>query len=84
MYKVVLTKSAEKELIKIPKAYSNNIVKHLVDLVNNPRPDGCKKLVGLDNIYRIRVGLYRIVYRIEDEILYIEVIKIGHRKDVYR
>jgi mRNA interferase RelE/StbE len=55
-----------------------------VDLVNNPRPDGCKKLVGLDNIYRIRVGLYRIVYRIEDEILYIEVIKIGHRKDVYR
>ena len=84
MYKVVLTKSAEKELFKIPKVYSVNIVKHLVELINNPRPNGCKKLSGYENIYRIRVGMYRIVYQIEDEILYIEVIKIGHRKDIYR
>jgi len=84
MYKVVLTKSAEKELLKIPKVYSENIVKHLVELINNPRPNGCKKLSGYEDIYRIRVGMYRIVYRIEDDILYIEVIKIGHRKDVYQ
>jgi len=84
MYKVVLTKSAEKELFKIPKVYSVNIVKHLVELINNPRPNGCKKLSGYESIYRIWVGMYRIVYQIEDEILYIEVIKIGHRKDIYR
>ncbi|MDD4967858.1 MAG: type II toxin-antitoxin system RelE/ParE family toxin [Paludibacter sp.] len=84
MYKVVLTKSAEKELIKVPKVYSKNIIKHLKDLINNPRPIGCKKLSGYDNIYRIRIGMYRIVYRIEDDILYIEVIKIGHRKNVYQ
>jgi len=84
MYKVVLTKSAEKELLKIPKVYSENIVKHLVELINNPRPNGCKKLSGYEDIYRIRVGMYRVVYRIEDDILYIEVIKIGHRKDVYQ
>ena len=84
MYKVVLTKSAEKELLKIPRVYSENIVKHLVELINNPRPNGCKKLSGYEDIYRIRVGMYRIVYRIEDDILYIEVIKIGHRKDVYQ
>ena len=84
MYKVVLTKSDEKELLKIPKVYSQNIVKHLVELINNPRPNGCKKLSGYEDIYRIRVGIYRIVYRIEDDVLYIEVIKIAHRKDVYQ
>lgn len=84
MYKVVLTKSAEKELLKIPKVYSSNLVNHLVELTNNPRPNGCKKLSGYEDIYRIRVGIYRIIYRIEDKILYIEIIKIGHRKDVYQ
>jgi len=64
--------------------YSQNIVKHLVELINNPRPNGCKKLSGYEDIYRIRVGIYRIVYRIEDDVLYIEVIKIAHRKDVYQ
>ena len=84
MYKVVLTKSAEKELFKIPKIYSSNIVNHLLELTNNPRPNGCKKLSGYEDIYRIRVGIYRIIYRIEDKILHIEIIKIGHRKDVYQ
>ena len=64
--------------------YSQNIVKHLVELINNPLPNGCKKLSGYEDIYRIRVGIYRIVYRIEDDVLYIEVIKIAHRKDVYQ
>jgi len=83
MYKVVLTKSAEKELSQIPKAYIENILKHLQELIHIPRPNECKKLKGYENIYRIRIGIYQIVYRIEDKILYIEVIKIGHRKDVY-
>ena len=53
MYKVVLTKSAEKELFKIPKVYSANIGKHLVELINSPHPNGCKKLSGYESIYRI-------------------------------
>ena len=60
MYKVFLKKSAEKKLFKIPKVYSANIGKQLVELINSPHPNGCKKLSGYENIYRIRVGMYRI------------------------
>ncbi len=53
-------------------------------LAVNPRPKGVKKLSGLDDLYRIRVGDYRIVYQIHDDRLIVLVVRIGHRKDVYR
>ncbi len=53
-------------------------------LAANPRPKGVKKLTGLDNLYRIRAGDYRIVYQIRDDRLIVLVVRIGHRKDVYR
>lgn len=53
-------------------------------LAVNPRPHGTKKLVGLDQLFRVRVGDYRIVYQIQDDKLVVLVVGIGHRKDVYR
>jgi len=84
MYKVILKKSAKKDLLNIPDKYYNLIGKHLLDLEQNPRPFGYIKLADTDNTYRIRVGVYRIIYTIEDEILTVEVIKIDHRSSVYK
>ncbi len=53
-------------------------------LADEPRPPGCRKLAGYDSVYRVRVGVYRILYEIEDRRVTVIVLKIGHRKDVYR
>lgn len=71
------------ELAEIPKVYYNKIVEHIYSLAANPRPAYCKKLKNTENEYRIRVGVYRIIYTIEDEIVIITIVKIAHRKDVY-
>ncbi len=84
MYSIVFKKSAEKDLDKIPNLYYNAIISKIKQLANNPHPNGCKKLVGRDDLWRVRAGDYRIIYCIKDEILIIEVINIGHRKDVYK
>ena len=83
MYKVVLKKSAEKDLTTINPVYYNSVSAHLEGLAENPRPFGCVKLAGFVNHYRIRVGVFRIIYSIKDDILTVEVIKIGHRSNVY-
>ena len=56
----------------------------ILDLADNPRPFGVKKLEGFDDFYRIKKGNYRIIYTIEDDILTVEVLKVGNRKDVYK
>lgn len=84
MYNVVLKKSAEKDLGKINPVYYNSVVAHIKGLAENPRPFGSAKLSVSKNAYRIRVGIYRIIYSIEDDILTVEVIKIDHRSSVYK
>jgi mRNA interferase RelE/StbE len=81
-YKLVLKKSAAKEIEKLPQADRVRIIAKISDLSTNPRPDGCKKLSGQEK-YRIRQGDYRILYQIQDHQLVITVVKVGHRKDVY-
>ena len=83
MYRLEIRKSAVKELEKVSKVYYKSIRAAICELEDDPRPNGCKKLHGTDDLYRIRVGMYRIVYTIQDTVLYIEIIKIGHRKDIY-
>jgi mRNA interferase RelE/StbE len=56
----------------------------IADLAETPRPDGVRKIVGSEDAYRIRVGDYRIVYKIVDRVLTVFVVRVGHRKDVYR
>ena len=82
-YSIEIKKSATKEMAKILKLQLQRIVAKMQSLLADPRPDGCKKL-SADEKYRIRVGDYRILYKIEDNQLIIYVVKVGHRKGVYR
>lgn len=82
-YKIYIKPTAVKELQKIPKRDLSRIIGKIRSLSSNPRPPGCEKLTA-DEKYRIRQGRYRIVYSIEDDKLVVLVIKIGHRKDIYR
>lgn len=83
MYKVLIDKRVRKDIDKIPKVFAKKIIVAIEDLANSPRPSGCKKLIDFDDLYRIRVGKYRIIYSIEDEVLTVIVIKIGHRQSIY-
>ena len=81
-YSLSFSKQALKELSKINEPFYANIKQAITDLTENPHPMGYKKLKGRDG-YRIRVGIYRIIYDIFDGELIVEIITIGHRKDVY-
>lgn len=83
-YNIRIKPSAAKELELIPnKKDRQKIVTRIQMLADNPRPSGCQKLSSQER-YRIRQGWYRIIYAIDDQLITIFVIKIGHRKDVYR
>ena len=83
-YKVSIKRSAVKEIEAIPqKKERQRIIRRIGQLAEDPRPPGAKKLSG-NNKYRVRQGSYRIVYSIEDDELIVIVVKVGHRKDVYR
>ena len=82
-YTVKFTKSAEKDLALIPKIYYNNIVEHIFLLQKEPRPHGVIKLKGYTHTYRIRVGVYRVLYEISDKEISILIIAIVHRKESY-
>lgn len=84
MYRVVISRGAEKDLEKLSKKVLLPVSHAIDSLEENPRPAGCKKLKGItENLWRIRVGDYRIIYAIADEIRIVDVRKVGHRKDVY-
>ena len=82
-YKIQIKPSAVKELEKLPKKDIQKIINKIQSLSSEPRPSNCEKLSG-DEKYRVRQGNYRIVYSIEDDKLIIFIIKIGHRRDVYK
>jgi mRNA interferase RelE/StbE len=82
-YKVFIKSSAAKELARLPKKDIQRIISKIKSLSVDPRPHGCEKLSAQER-YRIRQGNYRIVYSIEDEKLFVYVIKIAHRSDVYK
>ncbi len=82
MYQVVIEKQAQKQLAKISPPDYNKIVAAIKGLASDPRPFGYKKLKGRPG-YRIRVGDYRIIYQVKDNVLTVFVLVIGHRRDVY-
>jgi len=84
MFKVIIKPSAEKQLDRLPASDRRRVVAALEDLRRDPRPPGCVKLTGEDDLWRIRVGVYRVVYQIRDVELTMLVVRIAHRKDVYR
>jgi mRNA interferase RelE/StbE len=82
-YKVIVTRSAEKELASLPVDVILRIREAIQLLATNPRPSGCKKLTGKKDLYRIHVDNYRIIYSIHDGILTVTVLAIGDRKNIY-
>lgn len=83
MYKVRIERKAQKKLVRIPEPYYTKIKTAILALSHDPRPQGYKKLKGRD-CYRIRVADYRVIYEIFDDVLLIQVINVGNRKDIYR
>ena len=82
-YSIFFRKSVWKDFDPIPKRDLKRILDRIATLAVHPRPHGCEKLSGQER-YRLRQGRYRIVYSVEDDKLAVWVVKVGHRKDVYR
>ena len=83
-YKIEITATAEKSLKKIPKKDLQKIIEAIQVLAISPFPDGCRKLRGEEDVYRVRQGNYRIIYEVIGSKLIVLVLKIGHRKDIYK
>jgi mRNA interferase RelE/StbE len=83
-YRVLFKTSADRSLKKLPDNIQRRIVAEVEMLARNPRPEGVIKLTGVENLWRIRIGDYRVVYEIHDDRLIILVMRVAHRKDVYR
>jgi mRNA interferase RelE/StbE len=82
-YRVLVKRSAAKEIEALPKKDRVRVVRRIGALADDPRPPGCEKLSARER-YRVRQGAYRIVYSIDDDVLTVWVVKVGHRSDVYR
>lgn len=83
-YSVELTRSADRELWKVPEPLRSRLFRSIKALGEEPRPAGCKKLVGSKDGYRVRVGSYRILYSIQDKLCIVRIESVGDRKDIYR
>lgn len=82
-YELQFRQSVTRDLRELPKKDLRRVLGRIAALADDPWPPGCEKLAGLDR-YRVRQGRYRILYEIEDSRLVVQVVKVGHRRDVYR
>ena len=84
MYRVLIERAAERALARLSRELHGRIITAIQGLAENPRPHGCRKLTGSQNDWRIRVGDYRVIYEIADEIRIVRVHRVRHRRDIYR
>jgi mRNA interferase RelE/StbE len=83
-YGVTLARSARKELEDLDSALVNRVFPLIESLARNPRPRGCKKLSGGQNLWRIRLGNYRVLYHIDDSAKTVDIVAVRHRREAYR
>ncbi|WP_295385613.1 type II toxin-antitoxin system RelE/ParE family toxin [uncultured Thiodictyon sp.] len=83
-YRIEIKRNARKALLSLPHAYRSRIGEAIDSLASDPRKPGTRKLEGSESLYRLRVGDYRVIYEIQDARLIIVVVKVGHRREVYR
>jgi mRNA interferase RelE/StbE len=83
-YEVEIAPAAKRQIKKLPRDVQQKLVAKLEELAFEPRPDGVKKLEGSENLYRLRLEKYRIIYEIQDSLLLVTVVKVKHRRDIYR
>jgi mRNA interferase RelE/StbE len=84
MYRVLLERGAERDLRQLSAKARDRVIAEMQALAENPRPSNCRKLAGTENDWRIRVGDYRVIYEIIDDIREVRVNRVRHRRDVYR
>ena len=84
MYQVLLARSAEKDLSKVPSEVHGRLIAAIQGLGNNPRPAGSRKLAGTKSDWRIRVGDYRVIYEITDSVRIVFINRVRHRREAYR
>ncbi len=83
-YEIEISRTAEKQLKKLPEKQQLRVVRAVLALADEPRPRGTRKLAGYEDVFRIRVGRFRVLYSVSESRLIVLILKIGHRKDVYR
>jgi mRNA interferase RelE/StbE len=83
-YRIELTTRAARQLEELEPRDRKRIAARIDALATDPRPASARKLAGSDDLYRIRAGDYRVIYRVQDRVVLITVIRIGHRRDIYR
>ena len=84
-YSLTIKSSAAKELQGVSdKATLSRLIEKIKSLATQPRPSGSEKLAGRSNLYRVRQGKYRVIYSVDDRPRVVDVVKVGHRRDVYR
>jgi len=83
MYKITITRSAEKDLKKLDREIKNRLVNEILSLATDTRPHGCRKVLSEKHLWRIRSGDWRIGYEIDDSAKEVTVIRIGHRSEFY-
>ncbi len=83
-YDIEISETAEKQLKKLQRGDQRRVARAIVALADEPRPRGSRKLSGYNDVFRIRVGRYRVTYSVSGNRLIVIILKIGHRKDVYR
>ena len=81
-YDIILSKTARKQLRKLPLKVAERLTQAIEKLADDPRPHGHIKLTGV-SLYRIRIGDYRVIYNIEDDILTVYVVELGNRQEIY-
>jgi mRNA interferase RelE/StbE len=84
VYEILLERNAERALKKLPKDMFDRVVLEIKSLAQNPKPHGVRKIVGSKNDWRIRVGHYRVLYEIDEEAKAVKVMRIRHRREIYR
>jgi len=84
VFEVYLERAAQRDLKNLSSEYFHRIVPHIKSLAENPRPPGCRKITGSKNDWRIRVGDYRILYEIDEKARVVRVMRVRHRREVYR
>ena len=83
-YEIEISRTAEKQLRRLPRDDQERVVRTILALARDPFPRGARKLSGFDDVFRVRAGRYRILYSVSEHALIIVVLTVGHRRDIYR
>ena len=83
-YRVEISRTAQAQLKRVPRDGQTRVVRAILALADEPFPKGSRKLSGYTDVFRIRIGQYRVIYSVANGKLIVIVLKIGHRKDIYR